>query len=138
MNDTYQAIVNDAAQASRVLKEITRTINAGENAGNADVLRSLLCTGDVEGESAATLVAFRRATGKCEGARAFLGSMRSGGDREIVSDINSRILGRDRAVVTCMIETGGKRYDNVRLFVRAEPTGQDWKLLAWANEALAD
>lgn len=52
--------------------------------------------------------------------------------------VSNVVLGRHRAVVTCAIETGGKQYDNVRLFVRAEPTGQDWKLLGRANEAWED
>jgi hypothetical protein len=131
--------MDDAAQAIEALKERNRTINAGENAGNADILRPLLCTGQVDSEPAAPLLAFRRASGKCEGAKAFLEKVKSDGDRKVVGDreigdIEVRLLGRHRAVVTCVIETGGKQYHNVRLFVRADPKGQDWKLLGWANE----
>jgi hypothetical protein len=129
--------MDDAIRAIEALRGATERINAGENTGDADTLRTILSTGEVEGESAAPLLAFRRATGRCEGAKAFLGRLRSGGDRKIIGDIDVRLLGRHRAVVTCIIETGGKQYDNVRLFVRPEPTGQDWKLLAWANEEVA-
>jgi hypothetical protein len=126
--------MDDTAQVIEALKERNRAINAGENAGSAQILQPLLCTGEAEGEPAAPLLAFRRASGKCEGAKAFLGKLKSGGDRKIIGDIEVQLLGRQRAVVTCVIETGSKQYHNVRLFVRAEPTGQDWKLLGWANE----
>jgi hypothetical protein len=44
--------------------------------------------------------------------------------------------GRFRALVTCIVETKGKRYHNLRVFVRDDPTQQLWKLLGWANEEI--
>jgi hypothetical protein len=76
------------------------------------------------------------ASGKSEGAKVFLGKLKDGGDREIIGDIDVRLFGRHRAVVTCVVKTGGKEYHNVRLFVRDKAEGQEWKLLGWANEAV--
>lgn len=128
--------MDDATQAIQKLKEINRSINDAENAGSAQILRPLLCTEEVEGQPAAPLLAFCRASGKCEGAKVFLGKLKDGGDREIIGEIDVRLFGRHRAVVTCVVKTGGKKYHNVRLFVRDNAEGQEWKLLGWANEAV--
>jgi hypothetical protein len=42
------------------------------------------------------------------------------------------VLG-NRAIVACVVTQGGKRFHNIRLFVRM---GTDWKLLGWANEEM--
>jgi hypothetical protein len=43
-------------------------------------------------------------------------------------------IGSRRAVVTCIVEMGGKLYDNLRIFVRSD---DKWQLLSWANEELS-
>lgn len=45
--------------------------------------------------------------------------------------INSIEIYGDRAVVACIVLLAGKKYHNLRLFVRRE---NQWKLLGWANE----
>jgi hypothetical protein len=43
-------------------------------------------------------------------------------------------FGKERALVTCIVTMDGKKYHNIRLFVRH--LGRDWRLLGWANEPL--
>lgn len=127
--------MHDAAKSIQRLREINESINRGENAGNAEELMAYLCTGEVEGETNAPLLAFRRASGKCEGAKAFLSHLQAEGDRQIqILEEDIQLLGKHVAVLVCNVTTGGQTYRNVRLFVRAKHESLDWKLLGWANE----
>ena len=83
------------------------------------------------------LLAIRRASGVCDDADGFLKAVRDGGDRVIdPKTIDVQILGRFRAVVTCIVETKGQRYHNLRVFVRDDAGQPHWQLLAWANEEI--
>ena len=50
------------------------------------------------------------------------------------------LLGEERAIVTCLVTMDGRRYDNLRVFVKNRnpaSAGQwPWLLLAWVNEPL--
>jgi hypothetical protein len=65
----------------------------------------------------------------------FLKKVKPSDPRE--TEVVSIDLHGDRAVVSCIVTlksaSGGKKFHNLRLFVRHE--GQ-WKLLGWANEPL--
>jgi hypothetical protein len=78
----------------------------------------------------------RRASGVLDDRVAFLQKLEKD-DRDdrttTIEDID--LLRGSRAVVHAIVTTGGKRYDNLRIFVRGGAHG--WSLLAWANEELA-
>jgi Domain of unknown function (DUF4440) len=107
------------------LRQLNEQIGIAESKGNRDFLDGVL----------ADVLAFRRANGECVDRRIFLKSVKAGSRRD--TEIESiTVLGRDRAIVTCVVsmdmEGQEKRFRNVRLFVRSEDN--QWKLLGWANE----
>ena len=55
--------------------------------------------------------------------------------------ISTSLLGRERAVVTCVVTMDGRDYDNLRVFVKnSNPETaekQPWLLLAWVNEPVS-
>ena len=112
----------EAAAAREALRDLNMRIGLAENAGNRLWLEGVL----------APRLAFQRAdpARTVDDAEAFLAKVKPGGDREtrIIEPIE--IYG-DRAVVQCVVRSGGVEYHNLRLFVRR---AGDWKLLAWANE----
>ena len=67
---------------------------------------------------------------ECCDADAYLAKVKAGGDRETVTVEPIEVFG-NRAVVQCVVRSGGVKYHNLRLFVRRDGA---WKLLAWANE----
>lgn len=73
--------------------------------------------------------AFRKANGEIESREEFLASIRAGGRRE--TEVESIDIYGDRAIATCVVKSGGKRYHNLRMFVRLQ---DKWTLLGWANE----
>ena len=84
----------------------------------------------------AATFAFRRASGELVDRATFLESAAQSGPRtQTITSIT--LLGRDRALVTCVVSMPVKgaagSFDHVRLFVREK---DEWKLLAWANERL--
>jgi hypothetical protein len=86
----------------------------------------------------ASALAFRRADpqGTIVDRKTFLDNVKPGIPR--TTEVESvAYLGQKRALVTCVvtIEIDGaqRRFHNLRLFVLTE---QEWKLLAWANEAM--
>jgi uncharacterized protein YjbK len=83
--------------------------------------------------------AMRRADGGVVGRRRFLAALAGGGDRRS-TPIAIELLGAERALVTCVVTTGGekepKRFHNVRLFIRSDDAPEGWLLLAWANERI--
>ncbi len=50
------------------------------------------------------------------------------------------LLGQERAIVTCVVTMDGRRYDNLRVFVKnrnpESASQRPWLLLAWVNEPL--
>lgn len=75
-------------------------------------------------------LAFRRADGTTFDNRGeFLKKVKPSGPR--ATEVVSVDLHGNRAIVTCVVTMGDKRYHNLRLFVRHE---EQWKLLGWANE----
>jgi hypothetical protein len=52
------------------------------------------------------------------------------------------LVGHERAVASCIVKMGNKRYHNLRVFVRSpnRQRGEEpaWLLLSWANEPLPD
>lgn len=95
--------------------------------------------GDVEGlhRHLAPELVFQRANGDIVSREQFLQAAQPSGPRTLT--IRSiELLGQQRALVSCVISMPGQgqvlHFHNLRLFVRTE-TGE-WKLLAWANEAI--
>ena len=107
------------------LTRINEEINTAEDAGVASELDKALGS-----------FAFRRASGAVVDRGAYLASAAKSGPRELTIRSIS-LLGRDRALVTCVISmpVNGVQasFDNVRLFVRDH---DEWKLLGWANERI--
>lgn len=79
------------------------------------------------------VLAFRRASGACVDARTFLDGVKEGPLRE-TKILHITPFGRHRALVECVVTMDGAAYHNLQLFVRRDPEGADWELLAWANE----
>ena len=113
-----------------------------------DELRRLnveMTTKEAEGNKAffddllAPTFAFRRANGAFEDRQTFLAGLKAGGaQRECdPNSIEITPLAKMRAFVTCVvkmkIDNDWKEFHNARLFV-LDP--KDWRLLAWANEAV--
>lgn len=102
------------------LRRINEDINKAEVDGDAEALGGLV----------APHLLFRRVDGTVDDRKSFLHKVPSkAGPREI--EVHTPTVYGDRAVVTCIVTQDGRRYHNLRLFVR-ETDG--WKLLAWANE----
>lgn len=104
------------------LRALNAVINDAENRGDAAALVGML----------APQLAFQRANPErtVDDATAFLQKVKPGGDRSLRIVEPIRLYG-DRAVVECVVSTGGRDFHNLRLFVRREGS---WKLLGWANE----
>lgn len=106
------------------LTELNLKIGAAESEGDQRALDALL----------APVLAFRRANGDFVGRSDFLAGVKPSPRRE--TEIESiSLLGRDRAMVTCVVTVHGdgeaRSFQNARLFVRSDGV---WKLLGWANE----
>ncbi len=106
-------------------------ISKHENSGGREALATLMAQGQAA-EGPGPILGFRRRTGECVDAKAFLAAVASGGNRQ-TSVGPVKFHGSDRAVVECVVTAGGVRTHNLRLFVR-QPGSRDWKLLGWANE----
>lgn len=117
--------------------------NSDEQLNDDQRLRALTVQmGDAEnagdGKWLATVLAPRLAFQRADDARtvddrvAFLQKVKSGGTR-VTKVLEPIQLFGDRAIVQSIVSVGGKDYHNLRLFVRRDG---DWKLLAWANEAV--
>jgi len=111
-------------QDERQLKELNEGIDDAENRGDRTWLAGIL----------APKLAFQRANDArtIDDHDAFLQKVEKGGDRvtRIIEPI--QVYG-DRAIVQCVVTMGGKKYHNLRLFVRRDG---GWKLLGWANEPI--
>jgi hypothetical protein len=83
--------------------------------------------------------AFRRTNGAFENRQTFLKSLKAdGAQRECdPNSVEIKPLGEQRAFVTCIVrmrtDDEWKEFHNARLFVL---DSKDWRLLAWANEAV--
>jgi hypothetical protein len=116
------------------LTRINEEIGSLENDGKWEALRDLLATQELRTGGTIPLLSFRRASGACVDARSFLDTVAKGGDR--TTSISSIELEGDHiALVRCVVTTGEKGFNNVRVFIRKAPESTDWRLLAWANEA---
>lgn len=104
------------------------TLNIGigdaENRGDAAWLAAIL----------APRMTFQRAdpARTIDDRETFLSKVSAGGKRatEVLKPIQ---LFGDRAVVRCIVTIEGKRFDNLRLFVKRDGR---WLLLGWANQAI--
>ena len=105
------------------LRELNIEIGDAENRGDVEWLSGIL----------APRLAFQRADKRrtIDDQVSFLQKVEAGGDR-VTHLIEPVQLFGDRAVVQCIVKSGGKEFHNLRLFVRREGK---WKLLAWANES---
>ena len=111
-----------------VLKKLNVEITEAEDRGDRKWFESVLA-GDL---------AFRRSNGLVVGKKQFLNDLKSRGHSK--TEVESvKIYGKSRAIVTCvvtiLIDGKNAQFHNIRLFVRE---GNNWKLLGWANERLAD
>jgi hypothetical protein len=89
--------------------------------------------GDRQGleRTIAPSLAFRRADGTVIDREQFLAAVAQGPPRH--TEVTSVAVHGNRAVVECIVAFKGKKYHNLRLFIRE---GTDWKLLGWANEEM--
>lgn len=106
--------------------EVLRTVNVrigeAESTGDQKWLANIL----------APELAFFRADGKTfDDAERFLQKVTKGNLRD--TEVASVELLGNRAIVKCIVTQDGKKYHNLRLFVRYEG---NWLLLAWANEPM--
>lgn len=108
----------------QALKKLNEKINDAENYGDRDFLNSVL----------APELAFQRANEQktVNDRTAFLEKVEPGGRRILEEIVDIKLYG-NRATVECIISVDGKRFHNLRLFVRRDG---EWKLLGWANEPL--
>ena len=108
----------------RRLRELNERIGQAENDGKRAWLADIL----------APRLAFQRADDAqtVDDRDSFLQKVKPGGTRatHVIEPI--QFFG-NRAIVQCIVSVGNQKYHNLRLFVRR---GGDWKLLAWANEAM--
>lgn len=107
-----------------VLDQLNREIPLKENAADRAYFKARL----------APTFAMRRANAVMVNGDQFLEALREGGDRECRSIDSIAFAGKERAVVTGVVTTGGKAYLNLRLFIRDKNAPEGWLLLAWANE----
>jgi hypothetical protein len=106
----------------QTLRELNEQMTEAENEGNRAWFDSVL----------APRLAFQRAdeARTIDDRDAFLQKLKPGGDRRNVT-IGPIDVHGDRAIVQLIVATGGRRFHNLRLFVRRDG---GWKLLGWANE----
>ncbi len=107
------------------LRQLNVRIGTAESEGDREFLSNAV----------APTLAFRRANGTYVDRDTFLNGIELSARRD--TEIESIVqLGRDRAVVNCVVSLidGNqiKRFHNVRLFVRS--SDGEWRLLGWANE----
>jgi hypothetical protein len=118
-----------------VLKQINLNIGEYEQQGNWKALRDYLAIQELRTGGEAPVLAFRRASGACVDARAYLDAVSKGPERTTkITDDDIMPEGDHIAIARCIVEMGGKKYDNLRVFVRDDASSKDWRLLAWANE----
>jgi len=118
----------------KVLKQINLDIGKYEQEGDWKALRGRLAVQELRTGGEAPVLAFRRASGACVDARTFLDAVSKGAER--TTEITSITPEGDHiAIVRCVVEMGGRKYSNFRVFVRDDAGAANWKLLAWANEA---
>ena len=113
-----------AGSDEQVLRDLNVEVSTAEDRGDRTWLSTIL----------APKLAFQRADPPktVDDAESYLRKVAPSGPRttRIVEPID--ICG-DRAIVKCVVTTGGRDFHNIRLFVRR---GGEWKLLGWANEPL--
>ena len=120
----------------RILRQINLDIGRYEQEGDWKALRDCLAIQEFRTGGEGPLLAFRRASGACVDARAFLDAVSKSAER--TTEITSITAEGDQiAIVRSLVEMGGKKYFNLRVFVRGDTRGADWKLLSWANQLLS-
>jgi hypothetical protein len=104
--------------------DITELVRLNEEIGEAENLGDLRRLGDI----VASELAFQRRDGSIVGRDTFLKTPNPGNR---ATQIESVLVYRNRAVVTCLVTASGAVTHNIRLFVKV---GGKWQLLGWANE----
>ena len=111
------------ASDEETLRVLNLEINRSENEGDGNYLAGVL----------APELAFMRADGKTvDDAGRFLQKAAPKPALGQLAIESIEILG-NRAIVQCVVTQAGKRFHNIRLFVRLDG---NWKLLGWANEEI--
>ena len=117
----------------QALRDLNLAIAGKENDGDLEWLTAVI----------APEFAFRRADATFAGGAEFLKGVKNPKrtDRETDSESTEIEVYGNRAVVSCIVIMGNRRFHNLRLFVRVEvekdsPKVWEWKLLGWANEEL--
>ena len=104
----------------KILEQINRDLIDAENRGDHAWIA----------EHLAPTFAFQNAKKEVVDGLRFVQGLEPNGSRTIDREWPIQVIG-DRAIVRAVIEKEGKKYDNLRLWVKREGA---WKLLAWANE----
>ena len=107
------------------LRRLNQEIPVEENRGNRLFFQDRL----------AGAFAIRRAKGQLDNREMFLLSLTGGGTRKCdPKTIKVTPLGKQRALVSCIVTVGEDVIHNTRMFIKE--AGR-WKVLAWANEPVA-
>jgi hypothetical protein len=102
-----------------MLKQMNIEIGEAETRGDHKWLAGVL----------APELAFSRASGAVDDAGRYL--QKVAGSNKRATEVESvEVLG-NRAIVKCIVAQDGKKYHNLRLWIRREGK---WLLLGWANE----
>ena len=121
----------------QVLTQINVNIGKFEEEANWKALRDCLAVQSLRTGGEAPILAFRRVSGACVDARAYLDAVSKSAERS--TEVTSITRESDHiATVRCIVEMDGKKYINIRLFVRDDPASSNWKLLGWANDLVGE
>jgi hypothetical protein len=107
------------------LRRLNEQLTIEENAGNRLFFETRL----------APVFALKRANGCLDSREMFLLSLKPGGERRCdPKSIDVSLVGRARALVSCVVTVDNDSFHNIRLFIK-DADGR-WVLLSWANERL--
>lgn len=122
-----------SADDQQLLERINEEIGTFEEKGDWKALSSCLAVQTLRTGGEKPILAFRRASGSCIDGASFLDAVAPSAARKTkITSITPE--GEHIAIVRCLVEMNGVTYRNVRLFVRAQASTTNWRLLAWANE----
>jgi hypothetical protein len=120
----------------QVLTQINANIGKFEEEGDWKSLKDCLAVQELRTGGEAPILAFRRVSGACVDARAYLDAVSKSAERK--TEVTSITREGDHiAIVRCIVEMAGKKYINIRLFVREDSASSNWKLLGWANDLMS-
>jgi hypothetical protein len=125
-------MVDEHASISALLA-LDASITEAEETDNVDFLRRVNALPEGDVERSHVNVDAGGVSGRGTEARASARAV-PGGVRAVTRDV--RLLGRHRGLVVATTRVADRQYERVRLFLRPDPDGQDWRVLMSASEEL--